>query len=633
MFIRHKNTYIIILYITLFFFISKLFFLYTNMTTSYPKIEKGYLDLSNYNFTNNLIPLNGEWEFYYKKFLTPSKKNQKIIPDGYIKLPSIWNSFIYKDKEIGAEGYGTYRAVIKVKNKNTSYALKVPDVSSSYRLYINGKLISENGHVGTSIKQEVPQWKPRTVVIFPTKDELELIVHVSNFHHIRGGMWESILLGSQENILKNREINLARSFFIFGILFLIGIHHFELFLLMKDNRKNLYLSLLSFSCAVREIFTREVAAHLIIQNISFSVNAKIEYLSCIFISVSIYILLNTLYSKEFSKKVLNIVLVIGGLYAIIILTTPLKIFSIFLNYYIIFALIIAIYSIYALIIALKNHRQEVKIVFMGIIILTLSSINDTLYINRYITSYFTAHMFPIAIVIFMLCQMHILTVNIVNAFNDAKNAVKMHTAFLQAQIAPHFLYNSLSTIIYLIDKSPKKAKELLLAFSDYLRGKFIFKAYDNNQLITLEKELDIIKAYITLQNARFEDNIDIIYNIDDACLQCNLPPLLLQPIAENSIKHADTSKKIIVEISAALDKQYLLLKVKDNGTGISRNQIYNILHSETGNKGVGLINTNQRLLMFYNQGLEIKSKLNHGTTVTIKIPRKEAEKSDENHTN
>ncbi len=138
-----------------------------------------------------------------------------------------------------------------------------------------------------------------------------------------------------------------------------------------------------------------------------------------------------------------------------------------------------------------------------------------------------------------------------------KASISNESAFLQAQIKPHFLYNTLNVIAALCKMEPEKARDLILDFSEYLHHSFDFKNLET--FIPFEEELEFVQAYVRIEQTRFKDSINVIYEIDDT-EGLRLPPLLLQPLVENAIRHGirkkETSGTVLVRVK---NMQYCLL--------------------------------------------------------------------------
>lgn len=195
---------------------------------------------------------------------------------------------------------------------------------------------------------------------------------------------------------------------------------------------------------------------------------------------------------------------------------------------------------------------------------------------------------------------------------------------LQAQISPHFLFNTLNTILSLIRLDPMKARKLLVSLSHFLRQNL---SVTTQSLTTLEQELKHVKAYLAIEEARFANKLSVIYDIDESTLLQNIPPLTLQPIVENAIKHGfkDKEENCFIQISTKKEPTHILVTIEDNGAGIPPERIQQLLaqpiSSEIGS-GVALYNVNRRLSFVFGEKttLQINSIIQKGTSIQFSIP-------------
>lgn len=192
-------------------------------------------------------------------------------------------------------------------------------------------------------------------------------------------------------------------------------------------------------------------------------------------------------------------------------------------------------------------------------------------------------------------------------------------SFLQAQIKPHFLYNSLSVIAALTTRAPGRAKELLFDLSDYLRGSFDFENY--NGLTSLAGELDTVRAFLSIEKERFRDKLKVVYEVEEG-IDAAIPLLSIQPLVENAVRHGILRKPGggTVWLSVKAGDKKLIITVKDDGTGMTEERLREIMEPNPSGSGVGLKNIQRRLILQYGQGLDIRSKEGQGTTVTMEIP-------------
>lgn len=192
---------------------------------------------------------------------------------------------------------------------------------------------------------------------------------------------------------------------------------------------------------------------------------------------------------------------------------------------------------------------------------------------------------------------------------------------LQAQIQPHFLFNALNTIIFFCRTNPLKARELLVKLSFYLRSSF----KTNEEFVSFEQELKHIESYLSIEQARFSDRLSVEYKIDSS-IDCMIPALLLQPIVENALKHGLREKKengkLMIEAKKA--EHNIIINIIDNGIGMTKEQIEAIFNKTDSHEGIGITNVNERLKSIFGTDLNVESRVNEGTKVTIYIPIKEA---------
>jgi sensor histidine kinase YesM len=202
---------------------------------------------------------------------------------------------------------------------------------------------------------------------------------------------------------------------------------------------------------------------------------------------------------------------------------------------------------------------------------------------------------------------------------SAEHAVRSELAFLQAQIKPHFLYNALNTIITFSLEEPQTAHDLLLHLSRYLRGSFDFKSRE--RLVPLRKELELAEAYLQIERARFGERLRVRVKADGAA-DCLLPPLTLQPLVENAVRHGIMKKEDggTVTVSARTDTEYTTLTVEDDGVGMPDWAQASVTSDDEGRGGVGLRNIHQRMMKLFGTGVEMETGAG-GTKITIRIPR------------
>ena len=190
-------------------------------------------------------------------------------------------------------------------------------------------------------------------------------------------------------------------------------------------------------------------------------------------------------------------------------------------------------------------------------------------------------------------------------------------SFLQAQISPHFINNTLSAICSLITRDDEAAKDLVVNLSEYLIG--CYRAGNSSPMEPLEHELEAVDTYMRIVKARFGGRIRYIPDIKISS-ELSLPRLVLQPLVENAVRHGVQPKKDggTVRLGAWEKDGYACFEVSDDGVGIEPKRIQALLSGRDDKQGVGMINIHRRLIKYYGEGLQLQS--GGGTTVTFRIP-------------
>ena len=194
---------------------------------------------------------------------------------------------------------------------------------------------------------------------------------------------------------------------------------------------------------------------------------------------------------------------------------------------------------------------------------------------------------------------------------------------LQAQINPHFLYNTLDSIAWMCERG-KNADAVKMVHA--LAKLFRISISKGHELIPIEKELQHAEAYLLIQKFRYKNQFTYHFTVDESCLHDLCNKITLQPIIENAITHGLDLlvEPGHIEIEVAADGDDVLFKVSDDGIGMPPEQVAELLQNEPSDRtGIGIKNVNDRLRIYFGPqyGLSIESVPDEGTTVTIRMPR------------
>lgn len=190
-------------------------------------------------------------------------------------------------------------------------------------------------------------------------------------------------------------------------------------------------------------------------------------------------------------------------------------------------------------------------------------------------------------------------------------ALKSELSAIKAQLNPHFLYNVFNTINASLPAENEKTRNLIAELSDLFRYQLQATKED---LVPLKEEISFVKKYLALEKARFEDRLKVEFEVEESILEEKVPPMILQPLVENSIKHGLSSLIDGGTVSVRIYKENEKLKfiIEDDGVGVEDlNSIFD--------SGVGLTNTRKRLQKMYNSTMDISHNEPRGFRISFSI--------------
>jgi two-component system, sensor histidine kinase YesM len=207
---------------------------------------------------------------------------------------------------------------------------------------------------------------------------------------------------------------------------------------------------------------------------------------------------------------------------------------------------------------------------------------------------------------------------------EQKRKSDMEFQILQAQINPHFLYNTLDSIKWLAAiQNVNNIAEMSTALINLLK----YNISNDSAIVSLSQEIESINNYIVIQKYRYGDIFDVVFDIDPQTNDCQVLRFIIQPIVENSIIHGfeNTESKGIIQITSKIVEDNLVIQVIDNGTGISSENLNKLPQSENYKKkfsGIGIHNVQERIKVYFGDkyGMTFESQLSHGTKVSVVLP-------------
>lgn len=412
-------------------------------------IQKGILDLRECTIDENFfLKLDGEWEFYWDRFVVPEDffATSPPLPDLYCYVPSFWSHYSINEKPLGGFGHGTYRLLILLpEGFRQTLAFEVPVFDAAYSLFLDDKFINSNGKTGTSAINSEGGYKPFVTGYRPASDTLSILIHVSNYQHRRGGFWKSMKIGGPHKIDRLSSEYALINYISLGILLAFTLFFFIFFLLFKEDRILLY-----FSLTLAGIFLRLISIDLypvlLFTNISWLWLIRFEYLGSfiafIFGMWYFYSIFPTKLFYHFSR----INTVISGIAMFIVVFFKVNTFSYTMFYFQPMITAFMLFFVGTSFLHLFRSTPGKWAYFAGSIIIIIALINDILIANSRtaISNEYIIH-FAIQVFVFIQAVMLIrkwivsyqekenLHTEISHMNQNLENIVKKRTAQLESQ--------------------------------------------------------------------------------------------------------------------------------------------------------------------------------------------------------
>ena len=645
----------LILALPMIILVATLFSLFT-LSTRNPQRTfpvQGRLDLQNWDpESQSLVSLDGEWEFYWNKLLSPGELGREVAqPDLVVTVPKVWNNYEIGGGVLPGFGYATYRLRIENVRMGTPLALRIDTFSTAYELFINGQLVASNGAVAMNEEEFIPEYRPEVVEFVAEEGTLELVFQVANFVYARGGMWDSVYLGSAEQIRK-LDLNIGdKDLLLIGALSMMAIYYFSMFLLRRKDKSSLFLVFMCLTFVGRTMVLGDYFIYRLVSDIPFSAIIATEYLTLCWFPIFGALLVGELFPEETSPTILKLILVYGGIMAVVFLLTPVVFYTGIVHLVQIGALVTGLYTIFCLVVALRNRRPDAFLVLIGAVAVIICAARDVLYHNNIILSDF-GELVQIGLFILLALLSFILARRSAEAFQSvealSKKLIKLD------QIKDEFLANTshelrapLNGILGLAEAVGREGKGQLRPEQDQNLSLIMGSC---RRLIHLVNDiLDYSKLKhgdirLNLQPVRLDGLIQTVVktfmhsSAEGYAIICDLPEELPPVLGdENRVVQilynllgnaAKFTAKGSITVSARVSGELVEVSVTDTGVGIPEDKLEDIFKSfeqvdtslsRKGGTGLGLAITKQ-LVEHQGGKIWVTSTLDVGSTFTFTLP-------------
>jgi len=615
----------------------------------FPLPEDGILDLRKVGWNDQtILDLNGEWIFYWEELLDPENLEQHQGSGILVTVPSYWSSYTIDGKSLPGFGYGTYAMQILLpEDFNSPLCIDLPIFDVAYKFYLNDRLIGQNGEVGKSREEEKPWYEPGNFCYIPDSDTLQLLIQVSNFHHRRGGFWQSLVIGSSDRVQDRKERRRIYNFSTIGVLFF-----FMIFFLIFWSFSRKQILMLLFALTTMGILMRSVNTGLYFSNYFIDTpwawQIRMEYLGSYLAQLFGMIFLHKIFPRPYMQWIIRTNIILMALASISLFVLPVHLFTYeMLVFQPLLVLFMSHYLIVSFIGTLK--RKVLDGVFFGTMsffIFTL--VNDILLANSagsvsndYLSQLsFQLFIFAMAVMVIMQwfqndrareeLQSSLQFKNRVLSViaHDLKNPIASIAQFSELLVSKPQL-SSKSHVRNSLRESSQAALTLLDNLLYWGRSESESLSISPEQIEIQELVKDVVALY---QHMAVQKELDFTSDVKPR-LKAWADPVLINIVLRNLVSNAIkfTPKGGSVRIRGWQEQDTVYCSVADTGLGmkaeyLERFEKEGYLNSSEGTDqeiGTGLgLQLIKDMLEKNNGTLDIESNPQKGSTFTFTLPVK-----------
>lgn len=352
-----------------------------------PMAIQGQLDVQSWDFKQNL-PLSGEWVFYWKQWIQPqiplseNRSDEKKLSK---EQPSIKHFQTIGERwknQLDGIGYATYQLTVRFPDtaKRNIYALRFFQTGgAAMSIYVDGILQLELGKVGISKDTMVPTRSSGLVVIPYPKNETNILIHISNFHHDDGAFWYPPILGLFDHIQKQTVNEAIKDSLLTGALLFMAFYHFVVFLFRRNRFIILFFGMYCFVIALHSISLNGDSLYYLFPEVTYRFAFALSLI--FYLAMPFYLsFLKERFPENFSKKIVNFFIITCSFLFLIVLIAPTDVGSQTTFYGIFLTILGLFYSIICLVYASFQKREMSLPLLLIQVFLFLCAINDTLYL-------------------------------------------------------------------------------------------------------------------------------------------------------------------------------------------------------------------------------------------------------------
>lgn len=614
-----------------------------------PLAVRGVFDLDNATLSaGQPVALNGEWEFYWDRLLTPEdfrRHEAAPEPTGYFTLPSTWRGYRLGTQRLGSTGKATFRLRLRIHRAGGRLTLRIFDVHEAYRLWADGILVAQSGVPGQSLETEVPARSVRLADIPLQGQPVELLLQVSNYHFRRGGVTEPLLAALPGPLESAQAKDWAISLCFAGSMLIMGVYHLVLYSWRRRDSAPLYFGLYCLLVVGYSVTSNTSRWAIALLLPGWAPPAmEIFSLTCFVCWASlIFRFLKTIYPDEFHSFPVYFLDARLPIFAFLLIFAPGVPLYWFIALCLLQTVLYAGYYLHRVFLCVRRGRTGARILLAGLSVQFLAGINDPLVHLGLIKS---VYLIEPAVFLFILSQSLVLSKRFSRTFDAVERLsveLERKNDSLQAEIEER---NRLEKKLVSISEEERRqlSQDLHDSLCQQLTGARLRASAlshehasdkDGPELAELADMLmhssrEAYKIARGLYPVEYGDvgpslrklvrsisqatGIEIAFTMTGRCEQCtseNRIPLyrIAQEALANAAKHAG-ARTILLDLNCRGDGR-MTLTVRDDGVGLTG--------AETADGGLGMTIMHHRAKII-GATLNIRELHDGGTQVTCTAP-------------
>jgi len=353
-----------------------------------PLARVGEIDLRQWDFDRDgPVFLAGDWQFFWRQFIDPAAPAAGATAS-FAELPSAWTGTVVDGKTLGSDGYASYRLQVNCVG-TAGLTMALPVQHSAVRMFVNGREVAHQGRPGSDDNTSVPAVAQQYVPLVNASCPLNVVAHISNFDHRRGGMVRGIRLGNSGQMQNLRDAGLLRDVGALGGLALLSVFPILFFIWRRRESAPLYFGLFCLCCSVFIAMSGERVALPILGPLGWDWYLRLTFLSLYGGVTMIGRFVHAAYPREFGRWQIRVVNWLGAAGALLAILTPGSIFTLSIPALVVFAIVMVCYMTWVLARTSWRHRGRgsAPILLGGFAVLVIAIGHDLVFFRYLLGSF------------------------------------------------------------------------------------------------------------------------------------------------------------------------------------------------------------------------------------------------------